>query len=656
MTSPGSASPERERTGRIAEAPAEVELLPAEAPFMPGLSVPPTLDDLRAALRPPALPLPHPTTVLGAAHRILDLSEQGRHREARVLSRVFAHEPAPMAERIELLRASALARRAEGRDEEAEQILREMVSLIDGAGYREHAKAAMLELGLMTAPAPGDDDGGASAQGSVAAADAVPAGAPIAPHSATDAGSASGPVAPAPSRPAPSRPARGRRRKDPLAQVTEDDVDEAVLAVVQGLSRPIPPVSAHLDESTLEAEEWRMMTALEAYPEAASLILGDPDPLLRLRLAEVLVRRGRADEAVFQARTVLEELAEREGRRGTVDVERSGTSAHTILAEALRDSAPALAASHAVVALIAMQDVDRPLPRIDLICELVEDLHRAGLRRETAFAARRLLSLLRTLPDPSDRVRALRVVAAERIHAGSPEEAIDLLAEARRIARADRDHRALLSIDRLSAEGLRLAGRPAEAIAALRRAATDARWLADDLGATRADRERFQRIELSVRGDVVRLALDVGLHDEAQGEAQGILVRLDRISGRPVLPASELWDHEVDARIGQMLAADLAAAARLDGERADKEAREEHARLRDEARRVIAAAPEGAQERRGFWEVYLADRETEMLDRLGLGMAALVAARTALAGWEARGEAEHAARVAELVARLEHAG
>lgn len=398
------------------------------------------------------------------------------------------------------------------------------------------------------------------------------------------------------------------------------------------------------------------MTALEAYPEAASLILGDPDPLLRLRLAEVLVRRGRADEAVFQARTVLEELAEREGRRGTVDVERSGTSAHTILAEALRDSAPALAASHAVVALIAMQDVDRPLPRIDLICELVEDLHRAGLRRETAFAARRLLSLLRTLPDPSDRVRALRVVAAERIHAGSPEEAIDLLAEARRIARADRDHRALLSIDRLSAEGLRLAGRPAEAIAALRRAATDARWLADDLGATRADRERFQRIELSVRGDVVRLALDVGLHDEAQGEAQGILVRLDRISGRPVLPASELWDHEVDARIGQMLAADLAAAARLDGERADKEAREEHARLRDEARRVIAAAPEGAQERRGFWEVYLADREAEMLDRLGLGMAALVAARTALAEWEARGEAEHAARVAELVARLEHAG
>lgn len=623
MTSPGSASPERERTGRIAEAPAEVELLPAEAPFMPGLSVPPTLDDLRAALRPPALPLPLPTTVLGAAHRILDLSEQGRHREARILSRVFAHEPAPMAERIELLRASALARRAEGRDEEAEQILREMVSLIDGAGYREHAKAAMLELGLTTAPAPGDDDEGASAPSSPAAS---------------------------------SRPARGRRRKDPLAQVTEDDVDEAVLAVVQGLSRPIPPVSAHLDESTLEAEEWRMMTALEAYPEAASLILGDPDPLLRLRLAEVLVRRGRADEAVFQARTVLEELAEREGRRGTVDVERSGTSAHTILAEALRDSAPALAASHAVVALIAMQDVDRPLPRIDLICELVEDLHRAGLRRETAFAARRLLSLLRTLPDPSDRVRALRVVAAERIHAGRPEEAIDLLAEARRIARADRDHRALLSIDRLSAEGLRLAGRPAEAIAALRRAATDARWLADDLGATRADRERFQRIELSVRGDVVRLALDVGLHDEAQGEAQGILVRLDRISGRPVLPASELWDHEVDARIGQMLAADLAAAARLDGDRADKEAREEHARLRDEARRVIAAAPEGAQERRGFWEVYLADREAEMLDRLGLGMAALVAARTALAEWEARGEAEHAARVAELVARLEHAG
>ena len=200
MTTPGSASPERERTGRIAEAPAEVELLPAEAPFMPGLSVPPTLDDLRAALRPPALPLPHPTTVLGAAHRILDLAEQGRHREARVLSRVFAHEPAPMAERIELLRASALARRAEGRDEEAEQILREMVSLIDGAGYREHAKAAMLELGLTTAPAPGDDDGGA-----------------FAPSSPT----------------APSRPVRGRRRKDPLAQVTEDDVDEAVLAVVR---------------------------------------------------------------------------------------------------------------------------------------------------------------------------------------------------------------------------------------------------------------------------------------------------------------------------------------------------------------------------------------------------------------------------------------
>lgn len=577
-----------------------------------------TDEALRDALRPPDLPLPAPTTVLGAARRIHDLSALGRRREALAISAAFAHEPAPLTERVELLREHAAVLRADGREEDARAVLREMVMLIAGAGLQDHARAAHLVHGL-----------GAGTAGT----DAEPPPA------------ARAPVAPT-----------GRRRLAAPDRITEDDVDEAVLVVVRGIAHPVPAAGAGLDPRQLEAEEGRMLSALAAYPEARAEILGDPEPLLRLRYAQVLQRQGRHEEASFQASAVLEELEAREDRDGTVDVERSGTMAHAILAASLRPEDPAAAAAHAVAALRAMHDVDDPVRRIDLICELVEDLVVGGMAAEAAYASRRLASLLRTLPDPALRVRPLRTIAAERIAAGAPEAAREPLTEAARLARADRDHRSLLRIHRLGAEGLRREGRSSEALDALRRAASHARSLSDDLGAGPEDRRTFQRAELELRGDALRLALEADLPAQALAEAHEVLLRLDRTSWRPVLPRAELWEHEVDARVGAMIAASLTAVDPLGAEapsnRAVRRARARRTELHDEARQAIAAAPEGAEERRRYWEVYLDDRSAEMLERLGDGEGARQAAARARDGWADLDEDAHRERVEEQLDRL----
>lgn len=571
-----------------------------------------TQEELRDALRPPDLPLPFPATVLEAAHRVIDLTSQGRLRAALAISESYAHEPAPLTERVELMRAHAAALRADRRADEARAVLREMVSLMAGAGYRDHALAIVV-LHRLARPSAGHGSASSSRGG-------------------------------------------GRRRLVPPASLSEVEVDEAVLTVVRGLAHPVPSARSHPDACVLEAEEGRMLSALHAFPEAGERILGAPEPLLRLRLAQVLQLQERHEEAVEQALIVLGDLEERERHEGEGDVERSGTAAHAILAASLRDEDPRAAAGHAVTALRAMHDVDDPVRRVDLICELVQDLVLGDLPGHAAYATRRLSSLMRTLPDPSLRVQPLHVIAAERIAAGRPEQAREPLAEAARQARSGRDHRSLLRIHRLAAEGLRREGKAHEALESLRRAAAEARYLSDDLGAGADDRETFLRAELGLRADALRLALGAERPKDAAVEAHEILWRLDRTGGLSVLPREELWEHEVDARVGAMIAAALQESLRpadqVPSKRVAQRARARRAELRDEARRAIAAAPTGVEDRRRYWEVYLEDRDAAMLELLGDRAGALRAAERARDGWAELGEDEHRARVEQQIERL----
>ncbi len=556
-----------------------------------------TWDDLRVALRPPGLPLPFPATVLEAAHRVHDLSDLGRLGEARMIAESFATEPAPLPERVELLVAHARALHAGGQDRDAADVLREMVGLIDGSGHREHARAAVVALGLADP-----------------AADAV----------------------------SDSAARRGRRRADPLAVVDEAEVDEAVLVVVRGLTDRAPTAAEALvlGEEGLEHEEGRFLSALSAYPEVRHAILGDPEPLLRLRYAQVLRLQDRAEEAAFQAQDVLGHLAR---RAADDDVERSATTARAILAWALRASDPLAAARHAADALRDLHRVDDPRLRVEVICELVQDLVASGRPAQADYAGSRLDSLLRTLPTQTERVAPLLVVAAARVAVGRPDDAERPLVDARRLARADRDHHALLRVHRLAAEVHRRGGRLREAVDALGRAASDAQYLGDDLGATRAERGRHLRSELEARGLALRLALDASLPDIADAEACGILTRIRRTRGWPVVPEAVLWEHTVDAHVGRMIAAATSGA----GDAAVYAAR------RAEVVAAIAAAPEGQAERARYWGVYLEDRDAAMLERLGKRGAALAASRRALEGWRELGEADHEHRLSTDVERLE---
>ncbi|UYG17417.1 hypothetical protein BRM3_03000 [Brachybacterium huguangmaarense] len=555
-----------------------------------------TWDDLRMALRPPGLPLPFPTTVLEAAHRVHDLTDLGRLGAARMIAESFAAEPAPLPERVELLVAHARALHAGGQDHAAADVLREMVGLIDGSGHHEHARAAVVALGL------------------------------------TDPAASS------------AAERRGRRRADPLSVVEEADVDEAVLVVVRGLTERAPTAAEALalGEEGLEHEEGRFLSALSAYPEVRDAILGDPEPLLRLRYAQVLRLQDRSEDAAFQARDVLEHLAL---RAADDDVERSATTARAILAWALRPTEPLTAARHGADALLDLHRVDDPRLRVAVIQDLVQDLVAAGRAAQADYAASRLDSLLRTLPTPVERVAPLLVVAAARIAVGRPDEATRPLADARPLARAERDHHALLRVHRLAAEVHRRGGRLAQAVQALGQAASDAQHLGDDLGATRAERGRFLRAELEARGLALRLALDASLPDIADAEARGILTRIRRTRGWPVVPEAVLWEHTVDAHVGRMIAAATSGA----GDAAVYAAR------RAEVADAIAAAPQGQAERARYWAVYLEDRDAAMLERLGKRGAALAAARRALEGWRELGESDHAHRTSADVARLEGA-
>ncbi|MGP9693465.1 hypothetical protein ACT3TZ_02435 [Brachybacterium sp. AOP25-B2-12] len=558
---------------------------------------------VRDALRPANLPLPYPWSVLEAAHRIRDLGTQRRFREAGVLADAFAVEPADLPDRVELLQSYAHVLTLAGEDAAASRVQREMVGLLDGAGRHDHARALLVALDLPSRPA------------------------------------------------APSRGARahGRRRADPLAAVDREEVDDAVLVVVEGLVHGIPDPGAPrvLESWQLEREEGRILSAIEALAAVQGEVVGDPEPILRLRLAKVLELEGRIEEASEQAGHVLDWFAERGHRADPTDIGRSAHGARTILARTLRETDPRLAAEHALTALHGLREVDEPTLRARLAADLVLDLVAAGLGPEAAYASRRLASLLQAVPREEDRVRPLLVVAAQRIQAGREDDALAPLSQARRIARHEHDHLSAVRADQLLGQAHRRAGRTDEAISALRSAAREARWLSDDLLATDAVRGRFLVAELEARAVVQRLALDAGRHADADAEGGEIIRRAERSGGASVIPDADLWDHVVDAVIGRMIATGLGLASGAEG--VDRAL---YAHRRREARRLIDAVPDGHEERARFWSVYLTDRDAAMLDAQGRCEEALNSATRALDGWRRLGEDAHLQRMAAEVSRL----
>lgn len=523
---------------------------------------------LREALLPPEVPLPAPSTVAEAALRVRDLVALGRAREARWLAESFAGDPAPVLHRVALLEALAQALRATGDDAGAEAALKEAVQLVFGTGRHDHARALARTWGL----APTAVTGSPEADG------AAPASAPAV--------------------------RRGRRRAEPVRVGAEAEIDEAVLVVVAGAALPAPelPRSGSLDPRVLDQEEGRFEGALNAIAEVRSLVLGDPEPALRLGKAEVARLRDDPQAAVGPALEVIEAAEAAEDPL----LDRLAVRARGVLAWALRGTDPAGAVSHALAALGDLRLVDDPALRVGLICDLVPALIAADQGRHATYAARRLDSLRRTLRDPADQVRPLLVVAAEAIAAGRADAASAPITEARRLARRERDRHGLLRADGLAAEAHRRAGRPLEAAAALRDAARSAQYLGDDLGTSLAERGRLLATELDLRADAMGLALDAGDAPGADGDAVTILTRLARTSGRPVLDAADGWQRAVDARIGRLLAAAVAAAGT-----GAADARARLAVLRDGASATIDAAPAGIADRTGRVEAsraYLEDR------------------------------------------------
>lgn len=576
---------------------------------------PPTAEEIREALRPPDLPLASPRTVLEAAHRVRDLAAQGRVAEAGVVADAFAAEPADLFERAQLLEAHACALEREGRMADADDVRRELVEIIDGSGLHVMARALVAAHGLR-----------ARRGGSHRAEPVTPSA------------------------------RRGRRRADPLARISQEELDDeglAVLAVVRGTARPAPsrlPRAADLTE--LEREEGRFLTAIEVLPGVRGHLLGDPEALLRVRYAQVLDQLERDDEATRQALRALT-LADRAagpGAEGEEESVRIATGAHALLARTRRPSDPDAAARHAIDALMQVRLRDDPLLRLDVTADLLLDLMAAGRMRLADGVAPRLASMVRAIAAERDRVRGLLVLAAHRLSSGREDEALAQLDEVRRIVRRSRDHRGRIRADQLLVRVHVAAGRLPEAVSALRDAADAARWLGDDLGATPVERVRHLGTELSARSEAMRLALEVGLFEDAEGQAREILRRILR-DAPGVLRPSVRWEHEVDARLGLMLA----------GAQPGREDRRERrtaslARRRSEAVGAITAAPPGCEERVRYWTVYLTDRDAAMREQLGDQAGALAAARDALAGWRALGEMAHADRVGADIVRLESAG
>lgn len=574
---------------------------------------PPGLDELRAALRPPELPRPWPRGVLEAADRVADLVHAEQYREAFTLLEAFRDVAAPPAERIVLLRAGLEGAWRTGDVEEFERTAGEMTALLRASGHSAQAEATAA---VLREP---DRHGRRRGPGA-----AMPIGAPS----------------------SPAAPRRGRRRG------AREEVSAELLAVVQGL------VPADLQG---EGQQWpqgpephrevrRMQAALESLPAVREQILGEPEPLLRLRLAQALEGAGDHDAASTLALDVLEMLAPGEVQQPVAgaDPERLATAAHAVLARTLGTSHPLQAIGHALDALETIHGVDDPPLRIGLITDLLRALMQAGATAQASFTAGRLVSLQRTLRRDSLRIAPLLAVATQRMHAGRYEAAMVPLEQARAIARAQRDRYGSLEAARLAASVHDRAGDLRACLPELQQMAADARWLADDLATVTAQRPALVRTELEARALVMRRALDLGETAVAQAAAELIDRRAGSEQGTPGLPPELLWDHRVDARVGSFIA--VGAALGRGEEGIDEHQYEQRRR---EAMVTVDQAPAGHDGRARYWAAYLDDRHAEMLAACGQETRALRAARRARDGWRHLGSPEDVTRLDQLIVRLE---
>ena len=575
---------------------------PAGEPGGGGL---PDLDRLRAALRPAELPLPSPRDTREAAGRINDLHHAERYREARVLVERFHDAPADPEDRLALLRAALRGAVLSGVGDQVARDASDLVTLLRRSGAVEHAAAVvtvMLERG------------------------------PFAQHTAARDAVEERPTA------------RGRRRGEAPQASPE------LLVVVRAMERSAVPgprgtaVDPRRDAARLRA-------ALTALPAVRERLLTDPEPELRLRLAQALEGAGQSEAATTAALDVLELIADRavavDAADPRSDPDRLATSAHAVLSRTLGVTHPLQAVHHALEALDAMPGIEDPPLRIGLITALLQALMAAGATREASFTAGRLASLQRTLGRDALRTAPLLAVAAQRVQAERYDAARVPLEQARTLARESRDRHALLEVARLAASVHERTGEHAASLGELRGMAHQARWLADDLATPTSAQGELIRTELQANALAMRRALDLG-RTTAVGEAAGAIERRTRPGGgRPVLPAELLWDHRVDARVVRFLA--LGDALARGEERADEETCE---RRRREAQDAIDERPTGHEDRARYWSVYLEDRHAHLLAARGRRELALEAARRAREGWTQLGSAEDVTRVDELLRSL----
>ncbi|MCT1653579.1 hypothetical protein [Brachybacterium muris] len=581
---------------------------------------PPQLDDLRIALRPPELPAPAPHDALSAAHRVMDLLHAERYRDAMAIAEHFAERtraqsgPTTAQDRLELLRARLLASVLAGSGEPCEQAAAELVTHLRRNGHRAQAAATATVL-LESGPS-WRREARTAALGTAAQA------------------------------PKPSGRRRGER-----TQVTAE-----LLAVVRGMQSPA--LRGHTDRAGGESDpsmrwgqadprsEVRLLrAALEALPTVQDQLLGDPEPLLMVRLAQALEAVGDPAAATTLALDVLERMDE--GPEVAADPQRARTSANALLARTLGQAHPVLAAHHAVDALLSLRTVDDPPLRIGLITDLLHALMRAELPVHAGFTAGRLLSLQRTLRRDAHRTAPLLAVAAQRISAERYDAAWVPLEQARLIARQERDRRAGMEAARLGASIHERTGDARAQLVELRQVAASAHWLADDLATSGPERSRMVLTELQAQSLVMRRAMDLGETTLALSAAAQVERRTRPDGGRPVLPAELLWDHRVDALVGRFIT--LGAAAGRGEEGVDPDDVEQRRR---EALQAIDAMPPGHDARARYWAAYLDERHAALLAERGEREQAQKAARRAHRGWLAIDAEEDAQRVAQLVDRL----
>lgn len=612
--------------------------LPGEAggPFGPDL---PDLDRLRTALRRVELPLPPPRSVRQAAHRVADLINSARFREARALTEQFRRAPADPADRFLLLRTSLRGALAQADGEQIERDAADLLAVLVSSGHREQAAATAAVL---------RERAGAGRH-------------PI-PEQSPYAGQPLDPEQPLTAERPPASPE--------MLEVTR--VLERSALERSALPDRSAPHGANGDPRQLVAA---LRSALAALPVVRDRLLVDPERELRLHLAQTLELLGDDAGATSAALDVLEAVDQEEAGTdaGIGDPTRAATAAHAVLARTLGPERPLLAAHHALEALDALRETDDPPLRIDLITCLLQALMAAGATAQATLTAGRLLFLQRTLDQDVLRISPLLAVTAQRLQAERIDAARVPLKQARSIARARRDHRSLLEVSRLAASLHERRGEHADSLRELQSLAGEARWLANDLDTTTAAQDTLIRTELEANALVMRRALDLGRMVVVREAVEAIERRTRAVGRRSHLPAELLWDLRVDARVGLLIAV---GAALLQGEPGAEEpgaakagtgdvegaAEVEYELRHRDAAEAVDEAPPGHDARAAYWRTYLEDRHAHLLAERGkhapaaqvveLRSRALEAAVRAREGWSQLGQGEDVDRLDALLATL----